>query len=169
MESEIFFSGSHKARLSKALDSLSENLADEGDIAFKMDHPFLTEKKAAPAMEVGAGNRFESFSQASASSRSNPDELDCDFDQKEAPFRAYQEPSSEEFLKELRFIVGKAIHGLQKMERLVVTLYYYEELTLKEIAMVLGVSESRASQLHTQAIIRLTNMLKNNGEPVFVN
>ena len=40
-------------------------------------------------------------------------------------------------------------------EKLVVTLYYYEELTLREIGEVLGVTESRVSQLHTKAILRL--------------
>ena len=44
---------------------------------------------------------------------------------------------------------------LPEREKLVVTLYYYEELTLREIGEVLGVTESRVSQLHTKAILRL--------------
>ena len=44
---------------------------------------------------------------------------------------------------------------LREREKLVVTLYYYEELTLREIGEVLGVTESRVSQLHTKAILRL--------------
>jgi len=43
---------------------------------------------------------------------------------------------------------------------LVVTLYYYEELTLKEIAGVLGLTESRISQIHSKAIIRLRSKLR---------
>ena len=48
-----------------------------------------------------------------------------------------------------------AIARLPEREKLVVTLYYYEELTLREIGEVLGVTESRVSQLHTKAILRL--------------
>jgi RNA polymerase sigma factor for flagellar operon FliA len=56
---------------------------------------------------------------------------------------------------ELREILGDAISRLPERERLVITLYYYEELTLREIGEVLGVTESRISQLHTKAILRL--------------
>ena len=48
-----------------------------------------------------------------------------------------------------------AIQRLPEREKLVITLYYYEELTLREIGEVLGVTESRVSQLHTKAILRL--------------
>lgn len=54
-----------------------------------------------------------------------------------------------------RRIMGEAIDALPEKERLVVTLYYYEELTMKEIGKVLSVTESRVSQLHSQAVIRL--------------
>ena len=50
--------------------------------------------------------------------------------------------------------LGEAIARLPEREKLVVTLYYYEELTLREIGEVLGVTESRVSQLHTKAILR---------------
>ena len=55
----------------------------------------------------------------------------------------------------LREPLGEAIARLPERERLVVTLYYYEELTLREIGDVLGVTESRVSQMHTKAILRL--------------
>ena len=48
-----------------------------------------------------------------------------------------------------------AIAGLPEREKIVITLYYYEELTLREIGEVLGVTESRVSQLHTKAVLRL--------------
>ncbi len=51
--------------------------------------------------------------------------------------------------------LAEAIQRLPEREKLVVTLYYYEELTLREIGEVLGVTESRVSQLHTKAILRL--------------
>jgi len=63
-------------------------------------------------------------------------------------------------LKELNVTLGKAIEELSEKERLVVTLYYYEELTMKEIGLVLNISESRVCQLHGKAIIRLKNKIK---------
>jgi RNA polymerase sigma factor for flagellar operon FliA len=48
-----------------------------------------------------------------------------------------------------------AIDELPERERLVLTLYYYEELTMKEIGLTLGVVESRVSQIHSAAVLRL--------------
>jgi RNA polymerase sigma factor FliA len=56
---------------------------------------------------------------------------------------------------EMREVLADAIARLPEREKLVITLYYYEELTLREIGEVLGVTESRVSQLHTKAILRL--------------
>ena len=56
---------------------------------------------------------------------------------------------------EMKEAMADAIARLPEREKLVVTLYYYEELTLREIGEVLGVTESRVSQLHTKAILRL--------------
>lgn len=61
---------------------------------------------------------------------------------------------------ELREILAGAIDALPKKERLVVSLYYYDELTMKEIGKVLGVNESRVSQLHTKAMLRLRTKLR---------
>ena len=55
--------------------------------------------------------------------------------------------------------VAEAIAALPERERLVIALYYYEELTLREIGEVLGVTESRISQLHAQAALRLRSKL----------
>jgi RNA polymerase sigma factor for flagellar operon FliA len=60
---------------------------------------------------------------------------------------------------ELRETLADAIARLPEREKLVVTLYYYEELTLREIGEVLGVTESRVSQLHTKAVLRLKSRL----------
>ena len=57
--------------------------------------------------------------------------------------------------KELLGIVKDTLANLPEKERLVLTLYYYEELTLKEIGKVLEVSESRICQIHTKAMLRL--------------
>src|ERR687894_1135151 len=65
------------------------------------------------------------------------------------------EPQSALAQTEMKEALGEAIARLPEREKLVVTLYYYEELTLREIGEVLGVTESRVSQLHTKAILRL--------------
>jgi RNA polymerase sigma factor FliA len=65
------------------------------------------------------------------------------------------EPQSAFAQTELKAALGEAIGRLPEREQLVVTLYYYRELTLREIGEVLGVTESRVSQLHTKAILRL--------------
>jgi len=57
--------------------------------------------------------------------------------------------------QEVKDILAQAIERLPERERIVITLYYYEGLTLKEIGKVLGVTESRVSQLHTKSVLRL--------------
>jgi RNA polymerase sigma factor for flagellar operon FliA len=57
--------------------------------------------------------------------------------------------------REIRRVLVDSIEKLPKREHLVISLYYYEGLTFKEIGKVLGVSESRVYQLHTQAMVRL--------------
>jgi RNA polymerase sigma factor for flagellar operon FliA len=64
-------------------------------------------------------------------------------------------------LKSVKDVVTKAIEELPERQRLVLSLYYYEDLNLKEIGMILRVTESRVSQLHAQAIARLRAKLAN--------
>ena len=61
--------------------------------------------------------------------------------------------------EEIKTILAGAIDRLPEREKTVVALYYYEGLTLKEIGTVLGVTESRVSQLHTKAVLRLRGRL----------
>ena len=67
------------------------------------------------------------------------------------------EPRPEAVLDEteVREAIADAISRLPEREKVVITLYYYEELTLREIGEVLGVTESRVSQLYTKAVLRL--------------
>jgi RNA polymerase sigma factor for flagellar operon FliA len=57
--------------------------------------------------------------------------------------------------RELRRLLARAVNTLPKREKTVVTLYYYEGLTLAEIGQVLGVTESRVSQIHTKSVLQL--------------
>ena len=63
--------------------------------------------------------------------------------------------------RELVDTVVTILKTLSEQERLAIALYYYEELTLKEIGMVMNVSESRVSQIHTAAILKLRVKLRN--------
>lgn len=72
-------------------------------------------------------------------------------------------PSGEVEGRELRSLLARGVDRLPERERLVVALYYYEGLTFKEIGKVLGVSESRVYQLHTQAMTRLRGFMKGEG------
>lgn len=62
---------------------------------------------------------------------------------------------------ELKKILAQALELLTEKERKVIVLYYYEDLTLKEISSILEVSESRISQLHTRALQKMKNKLGN--------
>ena len=61
---------------------------------------------------------------------------------------------------ELRSFLVVAMDRLTEQEKLVIALYYYEELTLKEIGEVMTISESRVSQIHTRAVMKLRTMVK---------
>mgnify|MGYP001205379158 CR=1 FL=1 len=82
-------------------------------------------------------------------------------------FPAAEMPTAEEDLdftqtfeeQELREELARAVAQLPERERLVISLYYVERLTMREIAAVLEVSETRVSQLHAQAVKRLRRAL----------
>jgi len=75
------------------------------------------------------------------------------------PDRGAPDPQAIVDQGELRDRIADAIAALPEREKLVVALYYYENLTLREIGEVLGVTESRVSQLHTKAVLRLRSKL----------
>ena len=64
-------------------------------------------------------------------------------------------PEANLFEKEIKQVLADAIDELTEKERLVITLYYYEELKYAQIAEIMGVGESRICQLHTRAILKL--------------
>jgi len=69
-------------------------------------------------------------------------------DSGEGPMAAYE-------VEEMRQILAQAINDMPEREKIVLTLYYYEGLTLAEIGEVLGVTESRVCQIHTKSVIHL--------------
>jgi RNA polymerase sigma factor for flagellar operon FliA len=122
-----------------------------------------TDEEIAKTLGVSEDELEESLSEISRSSIAALDELWTvsgsggdqialidTIEDTEAP-----DPQSTLSQTEMREAIADAIARLPEREKLVVTLYYYEELTLREIGEVLGVTESRVSQLHTKAILRL--------------
>lgn len=101
-------------------------------------------------------NEYNQILADAASSRvlslSNPDTGD---DALDVPDTANRGPAQDLEENGLREALAAAIAGLPERERLVMSLYYDEELNLKEIGEVLGVSESRVCQIHGQAVVRL--------------
>ncbi len=73
----------------------------------------------------------------------------------------YDEPFAEVEQKAFQSALTESIRGLPERESLVLSLYYDEELNLKEIGQILDVSESRVSQIHSQAMIRLKGRMRN--------
>ncbi|MCO6430357.1 MAG: FliA/WhiG family RNA polymerase sigma factor [Deltaproteobacteria bacterium] len=71
-----------------------------------------------------------------------------------------QDPLAKLLSSEKVGLIARALDRLPEKERLVISLYFYEELNLKEIGEILGVTESRASQIRSRALIRLKNYLK---------
>lgn len=74
----------------------------------------------------------------------------------------YEQPEKMVEKQELKKILLEALESLTEKEQKVIILYYYEELTLKEISMILEVSESRISQLHTKALQKMKTKLNRN-------
>ncbi len=74
---------------------------------------------------------------------------------------AFSTPHTQVHQDQLRQAIADNIKALPEREQLVLSLYYNEELNLKEIGQVLGVSESRVSQIHSQAALKLRSRLQN--------
>ena len=68
-------------------------------------------------------------------------------------------PESQNTMREFVQQLADAIAALPKRENVLITLYYYEELTMKEIALILGLTESRVSQIHSQMVLRLRALM----------
>jgi len=70
-----------------------------------------------------------------------------------------QSPETQHSMLEFVHQLAQAIEQLPARENVLITLYYYEELTMKEIALILDLTESRVSQLHSQMVIRMRSLM----------
>lgn len=114
-----------------------------------------TDSEIAKALSISDEQLHVLINQLSSSTLVPLDE----FIRTESPTSQIVSPSQNVEDEEVKSILAKAIDKLPEKERLVVSLYYYEELTLKEISVIMKLSEARISQLHTKAIFRLRGAL----------
>jgi len=124
-----------------------EEVAGEMGISLDQFFDTLNETKSMPVLSLeGLGIAKETGEQQSL--------LDC------LAGKSDTDPQIQIRLNELKEIIAQAIDTLPEKARLMISLYYYEELTMKEIGAVLDVTESRVSQIHSKAVFRLCTELK---------
>jgi RNA polymerase sigma factor FliA len=138
-----------KARaVEQAIQMLTGELSrspTDTEIAQKLNIPLATYQQLLgelKGLEIGSLH-------AGRSEDSDEEELDL------IPGRPEDDPLFRYLDGEMRERLTKAIEDLPERERLVMTLYYYEEATMKEIGLILGVVESRVSQIHASAVLHL--------------
>ena len=136
----------------------------------KLEHKFQrppTDEEMAAELEIDLESFQDALIQISNSTIAALDELwsvsDSSGDQVSL-LDTLQDPAAPDPARvadvtDLKDRVADAIARLPEREKLVIALYYYENLTLREIGEVLGVTESRVSQLHTKAVLRLRSHL----------
>ncbi|MBN0986840.1 RNA polymerase sigma factor FliA [Amphritea pacifica] len=132
----------------QAIESRTGRDAQDGEVAAELNIS-VTEYHAL--LKDSAESRLFSFDKLTGPQDEGPGEG-----------IASNEPDPSEEYEQKDFIkaIAREIQGLPEREKLVLSLYYDEELNLKEIGKVLGVSESRVSQIHSQAALRLRSRLK---------
>ena len=114
-----------------------------------------TDKEVAEALEISLDELQILVSQCNSATVIPLEE----YLKTDAPEAVDANPADTAEFFELKDTLARAIDRLPEKERTVVSLYYYEELTLKEISLILHLSEARISQLHTKAIFRMRNYL----------
>jgi len=121
-----------------------------------------TDKEVAEKLGISMDEFYKLLNDVSVSSMvSLEDVLDQNYEiVVDHPYsRTEDKPETYIEINELKEILTDAISKLPEKEKTVISLYYFDELTLKEISAIMKVSESRISQLHTKAILRLRGKL----------
>lgn len=128
----------------KQVEARTGRDATDAEIADEMDIPI--EEYHAMASDTASGRLF-SFEEAV--------EADENAIGESAISEPLQAPAQSVARQQMQEALSAAIDSLPEREKLVLSLYYEEDMNLKEIGLVLGVSESRVSQIHSQAALRL--------------
>lgn len=118
-----------------------------------------TDEEVAQSIGLGIGEYQKITSQIHSFSVLSFEELLNDANNLKAPVSANKAPEQDIQDEELKKVIADSIDDLNEKERLIVSLYYYEELKIKEIAAVLGITSSRVSQIHTKALSKMKKKL----------
>lgn len=126
-----------------------------------------TDQEICEAMNLTIQDFFQLLSEVSCTTLSSLDELWSVNSNDEDSVRVLdlvrnnesEDPLHHVEIEEIKTTLANAIDSLPERERMVIALYYYEGLTLKEIGEIMEISESRVSQIHTKAIFRLRGRL----------
>lgn len=121
-----------------------------------------TDEAVAAELGISMDEYYEWQGQTNITNISSIDEfVDQGIEVKAFDYTKYSDTEPEKVYEkeEIKDLLASSLDGLTEKERMVVLLYYYEELTLKEISKVMEVSESRISQLHTKALQKMKKVL----------
>lgn len=121
-----------------------------------------TDQEVAKKLGINMDDFYKMLNEVSLSSMISLEEfLEQNYEVGVTSANGSKEDKPEGYMEitEMREILVDSISKLPEKEKTVITLYYFEELTLKEISAIMKVSESRISQLHTKAILRLRGKL----------
>ena len=149
-------------------EQLARGLADASQRQLHAPHLALVlQAELADELDVTMTEYYRIMDDVGSAGLLSLDEMSFgDEDDKPVPLidtlRSQDQPSALVNLERLEMLdlLADSLGQISEQERLVVALYYYEELTLKEIGQVLELSESRVSQLHTKAVLGLRAKLR---------
>ncbi|RJQ33389.1 MAG: RNA polymerase sigma factor WhiG [Actinobacteria bacterium] len=159
----------------RSLDWVPRSVRQMGRELEKVYQELQTKNKKAPSdqeiadeLDLSLDKLYDLYNKLSSSSMIALEEMkiyDGPSDDKLAVIDMLEDQSVDDpleifELKEMESVLGDSIQQLPERERIIVTLYYYEGLTLREIGEILGLTESRVSQLRTKAIVGLKSALK---------
>lgn len=123
----------------------------------KLNRP-VTDEEISKELEISTDEYYKWINQTKALFLTSLDEyVEQGGETKIEPvsYSSYTQPEEMAEKEELKKLLLNAIESLSEKEKKVILLYYYEELTLKEISSIMGVSESRISQLHTKSLSKM--------------
>jgi len=145
---------SKEARMREVFDTLQERLGR---------HP--TDEEASDYLGISLEDYYKLLDEARGVCVLSGDDLPPDYCEKYGRYDVLEKidqnnPFSLLANSELKETLKDAIESLPEREQLVLSLYYYEDMTLKEIGLTMDLTESRVCQIHSKAILRLKNSLK---------
>ncbi len=128
------------------------------ELQTKMDRT-PTDKEVAASLGIGMDDFHKVLSQSNSFVTLSYEELLSDIGGFKEPTSSIVAPEQKIQENELTKMVASTIDRLNEKERLIVSLYYYENISLKEIAAILGITPSRVSQIHTKALLKMQLIL----------